>query len=88
MNSQPLLGRDDVLARADALLADCRAGHGGVLWVHGDAGIGKTRVLAEVAARADACTVLRGTGWEDPGTPSFWVWSQVVGPYTQMRGDR
>jgi tetratricopeptide (TPR) repeat protein len=78
VNSQPLLGRDDVLARADALLADCRAGHGGVLWIHGDAGIGKTRVLAEVAARARGCTVLRGTGWEDPGTASFWVWSQVV----------
>ena len=66
MNTQPLLGREDVLARADALLADCRSGHGGVLWIHGDAGIGKTRVLAEVAARADGCTVLRGTGWETP----------------------
>ncbi|WP_027862964.1 AAA family ATPase [Marmoricola sp. URHB0036] len=78
MNAQPLLGRDDVVARAETLLADCRAGRGRVLWVHGDAGIGKTRVLLEVAARAEGCTVLRGTGWEDPGTPSFWVWSQVL----------
>lgn len=74
----PVLGRDDVLARADAMLADCREGRGALLWVHGDAGIGKTRVLGEVAVRAEGCLVLRGTGWEDPGTPSFWVWSQVL----------
>ncbi len=74
----PLLGRHDVLARIEELLADCRGGRGALLWVHGDAGIGKTRVLAEVAARAEGCVVLRGTGWEDPGTPSFWVWSQVL----------
>ena len=66
MTTQPLLGRDDILARADALLEGCGSGHGGVLWVHGDAGIGKTRVLTEVAARAGGCLVLRGTGWEDP----------------------
>ena len=76
--ASPVLGRDDVLARADALLAGCRAGRGGLLWVHGDAGIGKTRVLSEVATRARDAVVLRGTGWEDPGTPSFWVWSQVL----------
>ena len=31
-------------------------GTAALLWLHGDAGIGKTRVLAEVAARADGCT--------------------------------
>ncbi|MET0840374.1 MAG: AAA family ATPase, partial [Marmoricola sp.] len=75
---RPLLGREDVLARVEALLAGCREGRGGLLWLHGDAGIGKTRLLAEVAARAQDCVVLRGAGWEDPGTPSFWVWSQVL----------
>lgn len=81
----PLLGRGDVLSRVDALLASCRAGRGGLLWVHGDAGIGKTRVLAEVADRAAGCVVLRGTGWEDPGTPSFWVWSQVLRGLAEVR---
>ncbi len=74
----PLLGREDVLARAESMLAVCRDGHGGLLWIHGDAGIGKTRVLVEVAARSGGAVVLRGTGWEDPSTPSFWVWSQVL----------
>jgi tetratricopeptide (TPR) repeat protein len=76
--SSPLLGRDDVLARVDALLVSCREGHGGLLWLHGDAGIGKTSVMSEVAARSEGAVVLRGSGWEDPGTPSFWVWSQVL----------
>jgi len=74
----PLLGRHDLLERVDALLAQCRGGRGGLLWLHGDAGIGKTRLLAEVEARAAGALVLRGTGWEDPGTPSFWIWSQVL----------
>ena len=73
-----LLGRDDLLDRVDALLASVRSGRGGLLWVHGDAGIGKTRLLTEIEARAADALVLRGTGWEDPGTPSFWVWSQVL----------
>ncbi len=60
------------------MLAGCRDGHGSLLWIHGDAGIGKTRVLLEVAARSRGAVVLRGTGWEDPSTPSFWVWSQVL----------
>ncbi len=74
-----------MLARAEALLADCREGRGGLLWLHGDAGIGKSRVLAEVAARAQGCLVLRGAGWEDPGTPSFWVWSQVLRGVSEAR---
>ena len=75
----PLLGRDDVLARVDALLASCRAGHGSRC----------SGCTATPASARRGCSprsrpgrtgavVLRGTGWEDPGTPSFWVWSQVL----------
>ena len=74
----PLLGRDDVLARVDSLMTSARAGNGSLLWLHGEAGIGKTRVLTEIAARSHGAVVLRGTGWEDPGTPSYWVWSQIL----------
>ncbi len=73
-----LLGRADLLEQIDVRLAECRGGHGSLLWLHGDAGIGKTRVLSEIVARADGAEVLRGAGWEDAGTPAFWVWSQVL----------
>jgi tetratricopeptide (TPR) repeat protein len=46
----PLVGRDDVLAQVDLALAQAAAGHGSVLLLYGEAGIGKTR-LCEQAGR-------------------------------------
>ncbi|MEJ3659298.1 AAA family ATPase [Actinomycetes bacterium KLBMP 9759] len=57
-----MLGRVAERARLDELLAGARAGRGGALLVHGEAGIGKTVLLGHVAA-ADV-RVLRGVGIE------------------------
>jgi len=46
----PLFGRDAELARLEEANADLRAGRGQVLLVVGDAGLGKTRTLAELRA--------------------------------------
>ncbi len=79
-----LLGRSAVLDRADALIAalsDAGRGRGGLLWIHGEAGIGKTAVLAEIGERAarTGATVLRGTAAdEQTGAPAFWLWTQVL----------
>src|SRR4051794_3194126 len=51
-----LIGRDTELAAADRLLARLEAREGAALLVVGEAGIGKTSVLAETVARA------RGSG--------------------------
>jgi tetratricopeptide (TPR) repeat protein len=75
---QPLIGRDDVRAQLADALADARGGRGGVVWLAGEAGIGKSRLLDTVAELADGAVVLRGSGWEDPGTPAFWLWTQVL----------
>lgn len=75
---QPFIGREDVRALLADTWADADAGRGGLLWVSGEAGIGKTRVLAELGDLATSATVLRGSGWEDPGTPAFWLWTQVL----------
>ena len=53
-----LLGRSAVLERADALLDGLREGRGGLLWLRGDAGIGKSSVLAEI-----------GVARSEPGRP-------------------
>src|SRR6266487_722930 len=47
-----LVGRRRELATVTALLDGLRRGHGGVALVVGEAGIGKSRLLAEAVARA------------------------------------
>jgi class 3 adenylate cyclase len=49
----PLVGRDRELAQLEAAVADLRAGRGQVVLVVGDAGLGKTRMLAELVSLAD-----------------------------------
>lgn len=48
----PLIGREDALAQFDALLAALGTGTGGVLLITGAAGVGKSRLVAELAQRA------------------------------------
>ncbi len=75
-----LLGRDAVRARLSERLARAARGQGGLVWVSGEAGIGKTRILGEARRLAEdlGFRVLHGSGWEDTGTPPFWLWAQVL----------
>src|SRR5262249_10540715 len=52
-------GREDELARLHGALGRLRDGHGGIVGVFAEAGLGKSRLLAEVAASDDA----RGVAW-------------------------
>ena len=75
-----LVGRDEPLSRLEAAVALNEAGSGRVVWVTGEAGIGKTSLLSAAAraARRAGATVLTATAWDDPGTPPLWIWAQVV----------
>src|SRR5207253_8024044 len=57
-----MVGRDDELGRLLALLDDAEAGHSVVALVSGDAGVGKSRLVAEVSrlAAGRGYTVLSG----------------------------
>jgi tetratricopeptide (TPR) repeat protein len=75
-----LLGRAEELEDLRAALAASRAGHGGLVTVTGDPGIGKTRLLdalGEEAATADVA-VCWGRCWEAGGAPAYWPWTQVL----------
>src|SRR5262249_46080669 len=77
-----LFGRDAELVAIEEVLASARAGRGRALFVTGEAGIGKSSLLAEARARAcpqgSPSTVLDGAAWESPGAPPYWPWIQVL----------
>ncbi len=60
-----LVGRDDLLALADRRRAQAAAGRGGLLFLAGEAGIGKSRLLAAIERRAtaDDFVVARGAAF-------------------------
>ncbi|MFE2045662.1 AAA family ATPase [Streptomyces sp. NPDC059477] len=80
--SSALVGRDDELSRLSGVLGRARGGQAWAVLVGGDAGVGKTRLLEEVAGRAarDGMTVLVGhcVDLGDVGLPYL--------PFTEMLG--
>jgi tetratricopeptide (TPR) repeat protein len=74
-----LIGRESALAAASSVLDDARRGAGQFLMISGEAGIGKTAMLAALVSRSgSAPLVLRGFCWEGDGAPPYWPWSQVL----------
>jgi DNA-binding NarL/FixJ family response regulator len=73
-----LLGRERELAELEAWLDAAVAGHGRLVLVVGEAGIGKTRLAQEVAGRSSEATVAWGRCVDTDGAPPFWPWCQVL----------
>jgi DNA-binding CsgD family transcriptional regulator len=73
-----LVGRDEELAFLQDRLADARAGSGHIVLVCGPAGIGKTRLVEELAAGADGMHVGWGAAIDDAGMPPLWPWIRAV----------
>src|SRR5215210_4114938 len=64
-----LFGRDAELARLVAAMQRARGGAGGIVLVSGDAGVGKTRLIAELAARETDALVLGGVAGQTGSAP-------------------
>jgi DNA-binding CsgD family transcriptional regulator len=62
-----LVGRDDLLALAERRLAQAMGGRGHVLFLAGEAGIGKTRLLGSIERRAAALGFRVARGGTYPG---------------------
>ncbi|HZE51521.1 MAG TPA: AAA family ATPase, partial [Jatrophihabitantaceae bacterium] len=75
-----VLGRDAELAALQALLDAARDGSGALAVITGEAGIGKTTLLAELSRRATAAglSVLAGRAIADEGMPALWPWLRVL----------
>ncbi|MDX3308819.1 ATP-binding protein [Streptomyces sp. NPDC054884] len=80
--STPFIGREEELARLSGVLERAREGEARAVLLAGDAGVGKTRLLGEVAARAagSGLTVLTGhcVDLGDVGLPYL--------PFTEILG--
>jgi hypothetical protein len=74
------VGRDHELERLEAVLGQTLDGRGGSALVVGEAGIGKTRLLEELAERARARGLVTawGRGWELGQAPSYWPWLEIL----------
>ena len=77
--SSDFVGRDAELASLERGLDAARAGSPPVILVHGEAGIGKTRLVSEFATSAaqQGSTVLRGTCYEGGAGP-YGPWAEAI----------
>ena len=73
-------GRRVECDRLDGMLEAARAGQSGVLVLRGEAGIGKTALLAYAAERAGDCRLLRAAGAESEMELAFASLHQLCAP--------
>lgn len=75
------------LAALDAVLARAQAGHGAILALAGEPGIGKTHCAQALARRAGAALALWGRCNEEPGAPPYWPWLQILRAWLEAHDD-
>jgi predicted ATPase/DNA-binding winged helix-turn-helix (wHTH) protein len=85
MQNDVFVGRQPERQALQACLRDAGQGHGQLVLLSGEAGIGKTRLATEIAngTRQQDVHVLRGRCHDSDNTPDFWLWRQIVQTYVQ-----
>ena len=83
--AEDLVGRAETCGVIDDVLVETERGRPGALALVGEPGIGKTRLLAELASRADArgCLVLGGSASELERDLPFWVFVDALDEYVE-----
>jgi hypothetical protein len=81
------VGRDPELAQLRAAFDEAFSGHGRILMLVGEPGIGKTRTSEELATYAQlrGAQVLWGRCYEGEGAPAYWPWVQIIRTYVHDR---
>ena len=79
------VGRNREMATLEAALTEAMLGHGRIVMLAGEPGIGKTRIAQELAARASNLGAQTLWGWcyEQEGAPPYWPWVQPIRSYVQ-----
>ena len=78
--ASPLVGRDEEVAVLSGCLEQLAAGRGGIVGVVGEAGLGKSRLIAEVSRRAAGLGVrwLEGRAVSFGRTLSYWPFLEIL----------
>jgi DNA-binding winged helix-turn-helix (wHTH) protein len=78
-----LIGRGAILERFDEIFERAKAGNGNLMLVSGEPGIGKTRLLHELGARAcwAGARVLEARCPDGAAAPDLWMWVQLLRAY-------
>ncbi len=81
------VGREQELGELRSSLDQALAGHGRLVLLAGEPGIGKTRLAEELAtyAQVRGAQVLWGRCYEGEGAPAFWPWVQAIRSYVYER---
>jgi class 3 adenylate cyclase/tetratricopeptide (TPR) repeat protein len=76
----PFVGREAERQRLDQRLAEMQGGHGGIVMVAGEPGLGKTRLAEELARQAarQGLEVLWGHCFEGEWTPPYTPFAEVI----------
>ena len=76
----PFVGHRQAMDSLRRALESALAGHGRMVLLVGEPGIGKTRTAEELAAEARrrAALTLVGRAYEGEGAPAFWPWMQIL----------
>jgi tetratricopeptide (TPR) repeat protein len=85
-----LIGRDRELAELEAGLEDALAGQGRLFLIAGEPGIGKTRLVEQLARQAGERGALAvwGRCWEGGGAPPYWPWAQIIHAIAESADDQ
>ena len=83
-----IYGRDRERAQLRELLDDAIAGHGSLVLISGEAGIGKTTLVDDLIHEAEQrnCLVLTGGCYDLTTTPPYWPWAEVIRGYDPPDG--
>ncbi|MCH7714292.1 MAG: ATP-binding protein, partial [Chloroflexi bacterium] len=80
------VGRQREMETLATALEDALSGHGRMVMLVGEPGIGKTRTAQELASHAAARGAQALWGWcyEEQGAPPYWPWVQAIRSYVQQ----
>jgi AAA ATPase domain len=78
--ARPFVGRAEELEELSGALEEAAGGRGSLILITGEPGVGKTRLMEELAGLAEGrgWTMLVGRCWEEGGAPAYWPWIQIV----------